>query len=461
MMSRTRLFGKSVPFVLAALLAGCGDDDPPPQQQSKPPCTPGSTSNCEDGQVCEEVEGGAPACFAPLVLQGHVFDLADDSAVEGALVVARNANGAAISQVATTNADGEYSLQVPGKRLPGGALASGDVTLRADASGYLTFPKAPRMAVPIDLTTASGDPPTVESALTEIGLIPLDDTTGVGSISGQVLSESPGGTLIVAGGVTGIADLNGEYTVFNVPAGTVTVEGYAPGVNLASESVELAEDGAETGVDLEVVGDATAVVSGNVQIVNAPGGSTTSVILVVKSTFDDMTARGEAPPGLRVGDVSGAWAIEGVPDGTYFALAAFENDLLVRDPDTSIGGTELVEVTVSGDSISLSDGFKVTEALAVETPGMDEPEEVTEPFDLVWADDSSEDTYNVVVFDALGNLVWEETGIVGPNGNAPVTVAYGGPALEPGMYYQFRATSIKDGVPISATEDLRGVFFAR
>jgi hypothetical protein len=28
----------------------------------------------------------------------------------------------------------------------------------------------------------------------------------------------------------------------------------------------------------------------------------------------------------------------------------------------------------------------------------------------------------------------------------------------PGMIYQFRATSIKGGVPISQTEDLKGVF---
>jgi len=28
------------------------------------------------------------------------------------------------------------------------------------------------------------------------------------------------------------------------------------------------------------------------------------------------------------------------------------------------------------------------------------------------------------------------------------------------MYYQFRATSIKGGVPIAATEDLKGVFAA-
>jgi len=42
-----------------------------------------------------------------------------------------------------------------------------------------------------------------------------------------------------------------------------------------------------------------------------------------------------------------------------------------------------------------------------------------------------------------------------------VTVAYGGPALTSGGYYQCRATSIKAGVPISRTEDLLGVFVAR
>jgi hypothetical protein len=445
---------------VAALAAGCGDDDPPPRQ-SAPTCTPGSTADCEDGQVCEEVEGGGPACFAPLLLRGHVFDVSDEAPVEGALVVARDANSAAISPVATTNAAGEYTLRVPGKRLPGGALASGDVTLRADASGYLPFPKAPRVAVPIDLTVATGEPLAVESALTEIGLIPHGTSDDVGSISGRVLSSIPGGTLLVAAGVTGIADVNGDYTIFDVPAGSVSVEGYSPGVNLESQTVDLAADEAETGVDLAVIGDATAIVSGNVQIVNASGGLTTSVILVVESTFDEMTARGEAPPGLRAGDVSGAWSIAGVPDGHYLALAAFENDDLVRDPDTSIGGTDIIDVVVDGASVSLSDGFKVTGALAVVGPGVDAPEQVSAPFELSWEDDSSEDSYDLVVFDALGNLTWEETGIVGPRGSAPVVVGYEGPTLEPGMYYQFRATSIKDGVPISATEDLRGVFFAR
>jgi hypothetical protein len=439
-------------------LSGCGDDEPPPKQE-KPECSATTGEGCDPGFVCEEVEGGKAACFAPLIVSGRVFDLSNDAAIEGARVVARDANGAAVSSVAVSDGDGHYELRVPAKRVSGGGIAASSVTLRADASGFLTFPKAPRVALPIDLSEASGEPPELASTLTDVGLIPLG-AGDRGTISGSVLAEHPGGTLVVAGGVTGLADSQGDYAVFNVPVGTQSVEGYLPGVNLESESVEVAANDEVTGVDLDVVSDATATVSGNVQIVNAPGGSETSVVLVVESTFDETMVRGEAPPGLRVGEVSGAWSIENVPNGRYVALAAFENDDLVRDPDTSIGGTEIVHVEVTGADVSLSDGFKVTGALAVESPGATEPEIVTMPFDLSWEDDSSEDSYDVQVFDALGAVTWEQTGIMGPRGSAPVVVTYAGPPLEPGMFYQFRAVSIKDGVPISATEDLKGVFTA-
>ena len=442
-------------FALAPFAVACGDDEPPPDD-SKAECSVASGEGCKGGAVCEEVEGGKPACFAPVTLSGRVFDLANDDGIEGARVVARDANGAALSSVAVTDADGAYELRVPAKRRSGGEIAAASVLLRADASGFLTFPLAPRVALPIELSDAAGDPPNLASALTDIGLIALPAAER-GTISGRVLAENPGGTLVVAGGVTGVADTDGDYAVFNVPAGSVTVNGYLPGVNLESHEVTLAGNDEEAGVDLDVLSDATATVSGNVQIVNAPGGSKTSVILVVESTFVESIARGEAPPGLRVADVSGAWSIDGVPDGNYVALAAFENDGLVRDPDTSIGGTDVVHFAVAGSDVPLP-GFKVTGALAVVAPGADEPEVVSGAFDLSWEDDSSEDTYDLSVFDALGNPTWEQSGIVGPNGNAPVVVPYEGPALVPGMFYQFRAVSIKDGVPISATEDLRGVF---
>jgi hypothetical protein len=55
-----------------------------------------------------------------------------------------------------------------------------------------------------------------------------------------------------------------------------------------------------------------------------------------------------------------------------------------------------------------------------------------------------------------------EGNVPGVSGSSTVNVAYGGP-LEPGMYYQFRATSwrLSGAVPgpISNTEDLRGVFY--
>jgi hypothetical protein len=77
----------------------------------------------------------------------------------------------------------------------------------------------------------------------------------------------------------------------------------------------------------------------------------------------------------------------------------------------------------------------------------------------VWEDDSGEDHYEVVVYDAYGNLIWEKLDVPGVSGSKTVTQAYEGPALAPGMLYQFRATSIKNGgSPISRTEDLKGVF---
>ena len=251
---------------------------------------------------------------------------------------------------------------------------------------------------------------------------------------------------------------DGSYTIFNVPAGDVTVKGYAAGLALDTASATVSAGKETTGVDLNATGDATAVVSGKVEIVNASGGSATSVILVVADTFDEATARGETPRGLRQGNVTGDFSIAGVPDGEYVILAAFENDALVRDPDTSIGGTEIVHITVSGADLPVAESFKVTGALAVVSPGASALEEVSGTPTFVFEDDSSEDSYEVRLFDALGAKIWEDLEVPRVTGSENVSVEYGGPALTPGMIYQFRATSQKDGTPISQTEDLKGVF---
>ncbi len=442
-------------LLAAALVAAsaCGDDGETNEEKS---CELDSEIGCVSGQVCEEVEGGEPACFDPVFVDGRVFDLVTTAGIANARVVARDENQAGISPIATTDANGAYRLTVPSKRDANGTPVARAFTLRADASGYQSFPTAPRVALPLDLKDASGG--ILKTPTTDVGLVVLPDTSGLGTVSGTVETEVPGGTLVVVGGSTGVADRDGTFVVFNVPAGSQTAAGYKQGINLSTAPATVTAGQETIGVVLSETGPANATVSGSVQIVNASGSSSTSVILVLEDTFDPTLARGETPPGLRAGNVSGAFSIAGVPDGRYAVLAAFENDGLVRDPDTSIGGTDIVHITVAGGNVTAGEGFKVTGALAVVSPGANDIEPVSGTPTFVWEDDSSEDEYHVTVYDALGTLVWETTGNFDPGGSSPAEVSYGGPALTPGMIYQFRATSIKDGTPISSTEDLKGVF---
>lgn len=494
------LLRRLLPLLLLVPLFGvaCGDDDDE-EERPKGTCTIGDASSCKDGLecqavagsepkcfcsndrdtgcdkdlglVCELIEGGNSGCFAPVSVEGRVFDLGTDAPIEGALVVARDANFAADSGVAVSGPDGKYSLRVRVPRNAEGVPRAKDVTLRADAMGYLTFPSAPRIALPVALDSASGDPLVVVGAATDIGMIPLASSTGLGSISGKVLSDAPRGTLVVAGGtagqgggVTGVADFDGSYTVFNVPAGTVPVSGYKQGLQLVPTTAAVVASENTAGIDLATADRATSTVTGKVDIVNPGAGKDTSVILVVSETFVPNAARGEAPPGLRAWPVSGAFSISGVPDGNYVVLAAFENDFLVRDPDTAIGGTAIVEITVAGDT-AMPQSFKVTGALDVVSPDREQVVSGTPRF--IWVDDSGEESYQLVVFDAYGTKIWEHLSLPKVTGSKNVEVDYGtaggspetAPALTPGMLYQFRAMSIKQGgTPISKTEDLRGTF---
>jgi hypothetical protein len=407
------------------------------------------------------------------VIQGIAQETTDDRPVIGALVQAVDVNGAAVGTSGATGEDGGFTLTVPAIRNLDGVPVEGSYTLRAQAAAYQAFPTAIRPALPLHASTAvlESEGWVIENALTTVKLLPLPgDTSNLGSISGTITATMRGGILVVAEGggmgLTGFSDAEGVYTIFNVPPGNYTVRGYAAGVQLnpTTTSVTAAED--KTGVDLAESNQPLSTVSGSVQIVNAPGGSQTSVVLAVESTFVEDAGRGAVPPGLRDGVVLTDFTIENAPDGRYVVLAAFENDGLVRDPDQTIGGTQFVHIEVpdpvTGNAIDLPEGFKVTGALAVESPGADGPEEIFTPTPVFeWEDDSSEDGYELRVFDAFGNEMWNDE--LGPvSGSATVTHTYAGPALEQGMFYQFRATSFREKLgqrtSISTTEDLKGVF---
>jgi len=461
----TALLALMIAMVSCARRSSDGPDDT---------CDP-AAPECSEGLVCDLVEDGDPRCVIPVIIQGTVLDLATGLGIEGALVQAVDVNGAALGTSAATDAEGAYTLTVPALRDEEGTPVDGSFTLRVQAALYQEFPTAIRPALPLDATTATSteDGWVIENPLTTVGLIALlGDTSQLGSIAGDLDSDPDAGILVIAetgaAAYTGFSDSDGHYVIFNVPPGQYTVKGYFAGVQLNSSIATVAAAEAVEGVDLTEIDAPLNTVSGNVQIVNAPGGSLTSVILAVESTFIESAARGTAPPGLRVGDVSGAFTITGVPDGRYVVLAAFENDFLVRDPDENISGTQIIHIQVpdptTGNAVTITEGFKITEALAVVAPGADGPQEVfTLTPTLEWQDDSSEDGYIIRVFDAFGTELWNDE-IAGVSGSATVTHAYAGPPLQVGMFYQFRVWSFRepgggDRSNISATEDLKGVYF--
>jgi hypothetical protein len=450
-------------------------------------CDP-KNSACAGGLSCAELSAGGFACYPSVLVKGQVRDSQTTKGIASAHVLALDDQSTAMTDIAVSDASGNYVLDLPVPRGADGAPEKDLLfTLRGSASGYQTFPGGLRTALPLSTSEikADGKGWTIDTTLTDVVLIALPmDQQGLPSIAGNVVTndDRQAGVLVVADNGSGaalsaISDRKGAYTIFNVPNGMFKVRGYAAGLQLTP--VDAAMNGmALTGVNLAVSENALGKISGNVGIVNAPGGSATSVVLVVKSTFDNTFVRGEVPRGLRTPltgapNVTGAFTITDVPEGEYVVLAAFENDGLVRDPDPNIAGTQLVSVTMPspGMDVPLPESFKITAALEVFGPGVTDPEPVTAAPMLRWADDSSEDFYTVVVYNAYGERVWclsdQMMGCDGPNvpgvsGKTEVSVMYGGP-MEPGMYYQFRATSWRSPGgspgPAATTEDLRGVFY--
>lgn len=476
--SNTRL--RLATAALTLLLAACGEEEKKAEDEN---CKPEDVASCGDGLVCEQVgdSGETFACLPPVLVTGRVFDALDGAAIAGATVVGLDANGAARTRVARTNAEGLYELPVSIPRREDGSPVEEAITLRVAASDHQPFPVAPRTALPIQLADAhkveANDAGaqalatyTFASAATDVALLPLPaEEQGRAIVTGRVDAAQAGGVLVVAGGgeatsATAISDLDGAFVLFNVPTGAITLEGYRAGLAVEPKAVQVPESGLED-VVLTASAAELATVTGSINIVNAPGGSKSSVILVVASTFDAEAVRGETPAGLRAANVSSGFTIENVPPGRYAVLAAFENDQLVRDPDTNIAGTEIVFVDVpnTGGTVTLDQNFKVTEALNIVAPGANGVEKVPAgPLTLEWADDSSEDGYELRVYDAFGDLVKEETALPAVKGSATVTYELDASSFQPGMLYQFRVRSFREPKGtrsyISASEDLKGVF---
>lgn len=428
---------------------------------------------CGPGLDCSERTDGTFACHEAFFFTGIVSDALSGDPIEGAHIIGLDAKPVAVTDIAVSEADGRYELHVPTLRDLDGTILAASYTLRAGAQMYETFPGGIRTALPIDTSTAvqTDDGWMVETALTDITLIPLaDQTTARVTVSGTVVADELSAGVLVAAeqagtfGLTALSDRNGAYTIFNVPAGDFEVRGYRAGLQLNPAAITVA-DADLTDVDLTLSDGALGSVSGSLNPVDALGGATvTSVILVPLSTFDPVVGRGELPLGLRVTGIDSTntfmFTIPNVPAGQYVVLAAFDSDQLVRDPDSSQAGTGFVTFEMMNADITLTQSFKITKALEIFSPGATGTEEIASgtPITLSWAFDAGANHYEVRVFDANGTIAWENLNVPQPGSNAPISITYEGPT-EVGMYYQLRATSVgAGGAPISMTEDLLGVF---
>lgn len=462
--------------------AECATDEEPPRclVTQGGECDP-DDDHCAEGLICEEMaDGDDHQCHPRIAVRGQVFDAETEEAIEGAHVIAFDEEQSALSDVAVTDEDGHYELTLPAERADDGEPVRQFFTLRASAHNYQTFPGGIRQAQPIDASAVEEDDDTwvIDTAQTDIALLELPaDDRGYASITGAVdIDGGLGSVLVVAepegvdfeehgepAGFSAVSGLDGSFTIFNVPPGDYELRGYLADYQIEPEAVSV-DDADVDGVVLTAADEGPTDLSGQVQIVRTEGE--TSVVLMVASTFDEVMVRGEVPSGLRAPrtgepNVSGGWTIEGVPAGQYVVLAGFENDDLVRSPDEGMAGTELVYIDVEAgtEEMTVDQSFKVTEALETVHPGSDAPEGLSDPPTLTWGRISHGKSYDLVVYNAYGDIVMEETGLDQPSGQNDLEVDYDGD-FEPGMYYQFRGSAFDDhGHHLSSTEFLRGVFF--
>jgi len=440
-------------------------------------CDPAIADSCPPGMVCEAVAGDQNyGCFLPAYIAGRVFDLSGIGypPIEGARVSATNTKSGEATDVSITGADGSYAIAVPLTRQRNGMPTPGEVyTLRAAAQDYDPYPGVIRVALPIlmDTFVRTANGYFVSSGFLDIGLLPLPDEKKGGFTVSGVLSEPMSSVLIIARCAEApcpftFTGADGDFVLFNVQPGDYEMAAIKSGMAFSSVPITVV-DADISDILLERIADPDlGSITGQINIVNAPGGLKTSVVLMAEETFIPGFDKGEIVPGLRAPEppappnISGAYTIAGIPAGRYVVLAAFENDHLVRDPDPGIAGTQILHLTIpdsNGDwDISLPN-FKVTEAIAIISPGADAPEEVDgENLVFVWEDDASETNYNIKVYNAYGTVVWEKT-IPGSTGTQQVSLPYDGEKLS--GYYQWRVTSLKSGKPISMSEDLRGIFY--
>lgn len=355
-----------------------------------------------------------------------------------------------------TGKDGSYSFN----------LVPGSYYIKVSKLGFASVPPANIVAVPFSVVLQ-------QTTTMDFQMTPLS-TSGLGTISGQVsISSKPAtGVLVVAAGssegFSSVTDANGNFYIYNVPAGSYFVKAWKSGYNSSSANITLASSGNSQNNNLTLTSGASGSVTGLVTFL-----ATTNIEVDV-SLVDPLTK--ETIPGLTAITSGGAYTISNVPAGTYIARASYTNDGKVVDPDWILKNGE-PKVTVGNAPVTLN--FSVTGAVSLTSPTnvatSVQPLAVSSTTPTFsWAAYASTDNYVIEVSDINGNVIWggfKNSGTVMnfaiPRATTSIVYNSNGTATQPlqsGQFYRWRifASKSDSGDPrgwklISVSEDQQGL----
>lgn len=391
------------------------------------------------------------------IIEGVIKNATNSAPIPNARVLVFDANtNAPASNSIFSDDQGAYSF----------ALVPGSYYVKITKLGFESIPPASITAVPFSVVLQ-------QTATMDYQMTPIT-TAGLGTISGQVTASAKavGGVLVVASGTStgysSVTDKNGNYFIYNVPAGAYFLKAWDSSYNSSSANVNLTSSGTSENNNLTLTTGASGSVTGSVTFL-----STTNIEVDV-TLVNPQTK--ETVPGLITNTSGGNYTISNVPAGTYIARASYSNDGKVTDPDWILKNGEPT-VTVGSSPVTLN--FSVTGAISLSSPtnaaSSTQPlavSSVTPTF--IWTAYASADNYVIEISDSNGNVIWGGFSNAGsvrkfviPKTTTSITYNSNGTAtlpLQNGQIYRWRIFGCKadSGDPrgwktISVSEDQQGL----
>lgn len=401
-------------------------------------------------------------------ISGKVTDFSSGIALVDVSVVVFNASTNAPQNTTTTNATGDYSIQVN----------AGTYFLKFYRQGYLSVPSVGTEPISFQVTTGQ--------TATQAAQMVASNLTNIGFIKGKVSVGSSGqsGALVVAEGngaaYSGLSDKDGNYTIFNIPVGSYQVKGFLAEYSSTSAPASVSANVATNDINITLTKNATGQVAGTFKVISQ------TTIVTPPTTMDISLVHAltrETVPGLSKSlpySSSINYSFSNVPDGTYIVRATYANDYIVIDPDyiTKFGD---YKVTVSNGSANpASVDLVATSAVLLTSPT--NAMTTTVPVDasatptFQWSAYASTSDYIIEVTDAAtGQVVWGgftnsggtiTKNIIIPGNTTSATYNSDGKAssaqLTVGKIYRWRIYASKDNVQtgwnlIAASEDQMGL----